>query len=305
MENSGLAQTLARIASLQRSVESSVVLNDHQIAVRITSISRLVAEEDIAWLQSLQHRRVTHALLPVPVLAVSGAGSLELPWSQYLAHMLDPEASHGLGERLGKSLLDTFCEKNTGNYRGVVVEYDLGCACDLCSHHCSLDLLVQGERASIAIEHKVSSGPSNWRCADGHLHRQLTEYAILLEQRREPGVELVKLYLTPGRKESRFGAYSWRAVAHSELAQVFVEILPELRDSLQRYILASLVFDLNSGSLGRWWALVNDLEDLLKLDQSSSNASTLSAAELRLLGAIGQDSVLRKLLEELNRDQVS
>ncbi len=213
--------------------------------------------------------------LPVPVLSVSKANHLETPWTEYLAYMLDPLRSGAIGETLGPLVfahlsgreiaakeLRVLCEVSLGNSR-----------CDDCSrtHHCVIDLVLASLHHVVAIEQKVTSGPSDWTCACGRQFRQLQEYASLVPAwvRREhkrffPHAETTPHttchYLTLGGMQA--GA-PWRAVSHQELSRCAIAALERLPGQAGRSSLAAMIMDWNSSPFGDWPQAVEQLAIVL------------------------------------------
>ena len=100
-------------------------------------IAAVVAEEYGALLRAdeTQLRAGVEAGLPVPVLSVSRANSLESPWTEYLAHMCDPGSSGAIGAVLGPAIFEFLSSTAVDPGELVVLsEVQLGVArCEFCN----------------------------------------------------------------------------------------------------------------------------------------------------------------------------
>lgn len=241
-------------------------------------IAALVANEFGRELREQERllRTGLEAGLPVPVLSVSGVNSLETPWTQYLAHVLDPRASRAIGSVLGPAVFKHLARTEVSADDLVVLsEVYLGRAlCVHCEHGCNIDLILLGPTHVLAVEQKVTSGPSDWRCTRPDVtHRQLDEYAAVLAEwaghehrRRYPsagGAPVVeRFYLTLGGT-SHVGTTPWTPVSHKELSQVVAAAARRLPAGSPRSSVSSLLFDWNAPPFGDWPAAVNRLQEIL------------------------------------------
>lgn len=135
--------------------------------------------------EGLAHRvaKVVGMGLPDPVLAVTGAGSLEVPWTNYLFRAMggDPRrSSRCVGNALAHAAMRTMAggdsesQENLEVFReaylgqAVTREYQNGSSgphvrCN-CGHGCNVDLVLVCDTAAVAIEQKVKAGASDWKC---------------------------------------------------------------------------------------------------------------------------------------------
>lgn len=238
----------------------------------LRTIADLTSRAVMTWFRDNREllHRTAGGTLPAPVMAISGLGSREVPWTNYLGHMLDPDQAHGLGDSLARTVVDLATGEPTLGAVQVWRERELGSTrCPICSkvHGWRIDLVVMSADAAVAIEQKTTSGPSNWNCC-GQTHSQLDAYGSLfptwvrshhdaaLGSTEPPRHGMRFLYLTPSGTRPRTQHSEWQPVSHSDLAASFASALPEITDPVARFNLSALLLDLNSGALGSWAELL-------------------------------------------------
>jgi hypothetical protein len=244
----------------------------------IDRISGLVLDDARRWLTGDERAELWKAVtlhLPIPVLTVTGADGKETAWTQYLAHMLDRDERHGLGERLGKALFRYLVGPKATSKIFVLSEVDLGVPCQRCGHACRLDLMLIGLRHVVVIEQKIHATKGRWKCGTD-THHQLEEYSKVVPSwvdahhgKYFPGANTPKViyrFLTPtGREAGNDGPDDlWKALRHEQIAAA---LLPELRaidDPIQRYMLASFLLDLHGPSLGSWMEALEEITEILR-----------------------------------------
>lgn len=218
--------------------------------------------------------------VPTPVLSVARANQLENAWTNYLAHMLDRGASRGVGAVVGPAVFEALTGKPVSpDQLHVLTEVSLGLACNHCGHSCRIDLILLGPEDLVAIEQKVVSPPSNWKCKSPDLgvHRQLNEYERLLAVKAKaihspyfPGTAtqptIHPYYLTrAGQQET-----GWRSVTHAELSKIVGAAATGLHRMGERLSLFAMLIDWNSEPFGRWPIAIEQLESLLRRTEEKS-----------------------------------
>lgn len=240
---------------------------------------------------------------PFPVLTVTGAAELELPWSNYLYAMLGgpPGTWEARGNRFAEVLLAALVQPQAPQclteqdllqqaeaWSGdVTIHREIGLgqvACD-CRHSCCLDLALVGGGHAVAIEHKVKAGASNWRCGScGGV--QADWYVKLfprqIERWREDGHGDLAghyVYLSPtGRAPSQ-----WTAWTHRDTAAVLTRVVadPLWRANArfgERYQAIAFLLDLKASVAGDDRALWDGVERWLGAPDDVSAALALHAA---------------------------
>jgi hypothetical protein len=235
-------------------------------------------EEDVELFQ-----RLFASGLPVPVLSVSHANRLEVPWTQYLAYMLDPRKSGEIGRIVGPAVFSALAKYATPadepvstvgpiNHEDLIVkaEVELGSYCVHCSRKAIIDLLLIGPSTVVAIEQKVSS--STWTyddCPGGLEHKQLSEYAKLLPNWIEehcPTSNLSRCFLTISQRDLTKSERDekWHCVTHEELSDLVADCLSRIEGQLPAYALSSMLLDWNAQPFGSWPERINDLKVFLE-----------------------------------------
>lgn len=225
---------------------------------RVALRERLSAVDVAPWL-----RAADEFGLPEPVLTNTGAGHLEVPWTNYIFRALggEPLAYEARGNRLAEVL---FRHQTAGPAQpeGIRLFRELPLAehrCPTCGegvHYCSLDLALVGATAAVAIEHKVRSPPSDFKYRPcDHPGSQSVAY----EERfrawcRGAGVEPSFVWLSLGGA-ARAG---WTTMTHARLAEILAPSLRELETRGDRYRGAAFVLDLAS-------AVVAEFSNTLRL----------------------------------------
>ena len=261
----------------------------------LRNISDLTSRDVMAWFDA--NRQVLHrtasGTLPVPVMAVSGLGSREVPWTNYLAYMLSPHQPHGLGDTLARSLAEFATGEAVTGELWVWGERELGTTtCAVCTneHGWRIDMVVMGASVAVAIEQKTTSGPSNWTCC-GQTQSQLDAYGTLFPDwvgaqyravfghSQPPLYTSQFLYLTPKGTRARSKSSEWQAISHADLSTALAPALSAATDPVARCNLLALLLDLNSGALGSWAELLARTRGLTHAAADPSFLEVLSMRE--------------------------
>lgn len=191
--------------------------------------------------------------IPVPALSVSGHGTAEPKFTQYLAYFLDPSKPHGLGARYLEGLISRLRLSNPSvpshidtTEADVAAEVFIGNVPGREGRRveCRCDMVVTGPGYVIFIEHKVNSGQSLNPNSDDS---QLKRYDIAIDQGSAyKGLSQIRIYLSPKGKASS-GLYSWLGLSHKDLAQTGLDLLKDgglplvARENLKRFIIDVLI----------------------------------------------------------------
>ena len=244
--------------------------------------------------------------LPIPVLTAAGTSNLEVPWTNYLGRVLalqNADKRMPLAEAFVAAVAKREPQKDAGS-QIVRVEAYLGqVMCKICRHACSLDIAVISGGCAVAVEQKVNSGESNWKC-EGCMGHQLENYRRLFpdwtrgsDPTASPS-DYRYCYLTPGGKKSGEDSdqdRAWTAFTHHDVAKALAPAIHQLDNFAARWSAATFVIDLLSsigsggGGLQQTMAAVERWRD--DLDSP--------AAALQLLSELNNDAVILTVLEEI------
>ncbi len=241
-----------------------------------------IAANDKAWRWYIRNRQALESSLrdglPVPVLSITHADKKETGWTRYLAHMFDPEAAHGIGEKLLEAFFKAVVGEKWKRTGGWSTQTEVALPPSRCgdeiAHHNSLDLLLMDQKHAIAIEQKIDAAESNWKCevCEGRNHpgkrSQLTEYGSALTEATKKGGVLVgrtvhRIYLTPSGKPAGEGTPRWESLRHSDLADILSTALTSDLLPAQRYALIALLMDLNGRRLGKWNYVIGEARQIV------------------------------------------
>ena len=224
--------------------------------------------------------------IPTPVLTVCGQGTREIRFTRYLAYYLDPSKSHGLGNRVLKSVLGTIAkefnpdwaenceiipEKRLGNYPDGQGK-EAGCFCDIG---------ITGDSFAIIIEQKILSGESMGRTTG---LSQLIQYAeVLKENQNYMGKQVIKVFLTPsGEVPVKAKAVGWIGMSYGEVIENCYEILKKAHlTATARENLRSFLVDL----------IIGPYEDTEELQELKSLALKLVTGDFIMKDVISFSSI--------------
>jgi hypothetical protein len=216
-----------------------------------------VIEEVAAWSRVALHAQTPRAArvleaatgmgLPEPVLAVTGAGKLEVPWTNYIFRALGGglDSDEARGNALALAWMNEILGETPTEVR-VIKEFALGAhACPTCRlhrHWCSLDLALVTADVAVAVEHKVRSPPSDFRYPTcNHPGSQARAYFDLFTSwAAANGRRALFRWLSPGGAEKEH----WAAVSHEQLAEILAPAISSLPTRGDRYRAAAFVLDL-------------------------------------------------------------
>ena len=308
---SSVADAVERVRWLVPPAGSTLAPEDAVRAVAITAYEE-------SWRWYIQNRRALEANLqdgfPVPVLTRSKADHLESLWTQYLAHMIDPSARHGLGDKLGPRLFELVTNKARPVGR-LVVRTEVGLDPSECCQKTRgnyLDILITDDEHAVAIEHKINAGQSDWTCdVCRRTKRQLGEYRMALRGKGDRALALIGdrkvflRYLTPGggspgtvdsnEAKDRPEGEEWYPVAHRTVAACLSTALNSPLASSERFSLIALLMDLNGTRLGDWAGRI-DLATRIVVGAIHDHRLLTMAEVAGLHDAVSSDPVLGRIV---------
>lgn len=165
--------------------------------------------------------------IPTPVLSICGQGTREIRWTKYLSYFLNPEAKHGLGDCLARSIIDRQMGKiinPLGPYRveNVSNEVYIG---KIHGEGCRCDIVIETNRFTLFVEQKILSGESNSSELD---LSQLDKYTnVISESEKYNSLPCYKIYLTPNGVVPEKNIHDWIPMCHSDIVRSGIELLRE------------------------------------------------------------------------------
>lgn len=203
--------------------------------------------------------------VPTPVLSICGRGTREIRWTKYLSYYLNPNARHGLGDRLAIALLD----RHLGSQLGAIGTYQVKCVEDEVyigsvqgngsEAACFCDIVIFTDRFNVFVEQKILSGESNSSSIE---LGQLERYSRAIKTNKAfSSLQNYKLYLTPtGVLPHK--VKDWIPIKHSDVIKCGKKLLScsEL-SSVARGNLYRFLIDLATGP----YQVDEDLDKLLEM----------------------------------------
>lgn len=201
--------------------------------------------------------------IPTPVLSICGQGTREIRWTKYLSYFLNPEAKHGLGDRLARAIIDGLIGKlisSLGPYRvkNVSNEVYIG---EIQGDGCRCDIVIETDRFAIFIEQKILSGESN--SSESELS-QLDKYTnVISESEKYNSLPYFKIYLTPKGLVPVKNIHDWIPMRHREIVRLGIELLRDGNlGQVARGNLYRLLVDLAIGPVDQ---VEEELDELIQL----------------------------------------
>lgn len=192
----------------------------------------MATRQDIQRLLNDEHfQRIEERLGQPNLFLIAGMGSWEIKHSNFIAWVLDPNESHGLGDAFIKAIISRLCEKCATDAEreklSSLLEDDLCDAVVVRERERNIDLLFKtnDDRFVLCIENKVWFDASD---------TQLDKYYEYVEGRYRKHDTKLFAFLTPdGRKVPKKKADShdsWLSLSYENLAGCLRQLLPLTED---------------------------------------------------------------------------
>ncbi|CCU78691.1 hypothetical protein HSACCH_00830 [Halanaerobium saccharolyticum subsp. saccharolyticum DSM 6643] len=203
--------------------------------------------------------------IPLPVLSICGKGTREIRFTEYLSYFLNPKNSHGISDKLLKSIFSQEAKKH--NLRPdwnqeveVFSEFNLG-AIEKNNKkiYGYADIVILSDDFIMIIEHKILSNESDHPDSD---LKQLERYnQILKNNKKFKDRKQIKVYLVP--EVSNNINNEWSSMTHQELVNKGLELINDNTLSVTaKENLIRLLMDL---AIGPYEILESNLTKLFNL----------------------------------------
>ncbi|MGM0549308.1 MAG: PD-(D/E)XK nuclease family protein [Bacillota bacterium] len=245
-------------------------------------------EENKSILKKITNQINIDSGIPLPVLSICGKGTREIRFTEYLSYFLNPKNSHGINDRLLKSIFSQEAKKNNLRsdwYKEVEVfsEFNLGfIEKNNIKIYSYADIVIIADEFVIIIEHKILSNESSHPNTD---LKQLERYNhILKKSKKLKDKKQIKIYLTPDVSDNVND--EWNSMTHQELVNKGLELINSNKLSvIARENLIRLLMDL---AIGPYEKVESTLTDLFHL------ANNLQSKGFKLNKALKFENLLEE-----------